>query len=95
MLGFAAGAESDDRLMAARYFGMANYGKIYGLLYMAFGIQPWSRRSYGLVRERDGPTRDLILFAALFMFVAGGALLLTLGRYPNAAASGTAQLQAA
>ena len=96
MLGFAAGAESDViAFMAARYFGMVNYGKIYGLLYMAFGIgSAVSPVLYGSVRDATG-NYDSILFAALFMFVAGGALLLTLGRYPNAAASGTAQPQAA
>ena len=39
LLGFAAGTESDViAFLAARYFGMAHYGKIYGALYMPFGI---------------------------------------------------------
>ena len=39
LLGFAAGAESDViAFLAARYFGMAHYGRIYGWLYLPFGI---------------------------------------------------------
>jgi predicted MFS family arabinose efflux permease len=39
LLGFAAGAESDlIAYLTGRYFGMANYGKIYGMLYMPFGL---------------------------------------------------------
>lgn len=87
LLGFAAGAESDViAYLAARYFGMAHYGKIYGALYMPFGIgSAISPILYGIVRDRTG-SYDPMLMAAMLMFVAGGALLLTLGRYPDAAA---------
>lgn len=85
LLGFAAGAESDViAFMAARYFGVAHYGKIYGLLYMAFGIaSAISPVIYGAVRDGTGGY-DPMLTAALLMFAVGGALLLTLGRYPDA-----------
>jgi OFA family oxalate/formate antiporter-like MFS transporter len=84
MLGFAAGAESDVvAYLAARYFGMAHYGKIYGLLYMPFGIfSAFSPMAYGGVRDATG-NYDLILMIAAGLFVAGGALLLLLGRYPD------------
>lgn len=84
LLGFAAGAESDViAFLAARYFGMANYGAIYGALYMPFGIgSAISPILYGVVRDRTG-NYDAMLMAAVAMFAAGGALLLTLGRYPD------------
>jgi MFS transporter, OFA family, oxalate/formate antiporter len=84
LLGFAAGAESDlIAFLAARYFGMANFGKIYGCLYMPFGIgSAVSPIFYGLVRDRTG-SYDTMLIAAAIMFVAGASLLLLLGRYPE------------
>lgn len=84
LLGFAAGTESDViAFLAARYFGMANYGAIYGTLYMPFGIgSAISPILYGIVRDRTG-SYDAMLMAAVLMFAIGGALLLTLGKYPN------------
>ena len=83
MLGFAAGAESDlIAYLASRYFGMANYGKIYGMLYMPFGIaSAISPMLYGRVRDVTG-SYDQMLYAAMFLFVAGALLLVTLGHYP-------------
>lgn len=84
LLGFAAGTESDViAFMAARYFGMAHYGKIYGALYMPFGIgSAISPILYGIVRDRTG-NYDSMLMAATAMFAVGGAMLLALGRYPE------------
>lgn len=84
MLGFAAGAESDlIAYLASRYFGMAHYGKIYGMLYMPFGIcSALSPVLYGRVRDVSG-SYDPMLAAAAGLFVAGAVLLLTMGRYPN------------
>ena len=83
MLGFAAGAESDlIAYLASRYFGMANYGKIYGMLYMPFGIaSAVSPVLYGRVRDVTG-SYDNMLYAAMFLFAIGAVLLVTLGRYP-------------
>jgi len=85
LLGFAAGAESDlIAYLASRYFGMAHYGKIYGMLYMPFGMaSAVSPAIYGAVRDNTG-SYDGMLVAAAGLFVVGGALLLTLGRYPEA-----------
>ncbi len=85
LLGFAAGAESDlIAFLAARYFGMAHFGKIYGFLYMPFGIgSAVSPILYGQVRDVSG-SYDGMLMVASAMFVIGGALLLGLGRYPDA-----------
>jgi MFS family permease len=83
LLGFAAGAESDlIAYLAGRYFGMGHYGKIYGMLYLPFGLaSAVSPMIYGAVRDATG-SYDAILLAAAPMFVAGGALLLLLGKYP-------------
>ncbi len=84
LLGFAAGAESDlIAYTAARYFGMAHYGSIYGWLYMPFGIgSAISPAIYGAVRDRTG-SYDAMLLVAIGLFALGGLLLLTLGRYPQ------------
>ncbi len=84
LLGFAAGAESDlIAYLTGRYFGMANYGKIYGMLYMPFGLfSAASPLIYAQVFDRTGSFNP-ILEVAIFMFVAGGALLLFLGKYPE------------
>lgn len=83
LLGFAAGAESDlIAYLTGRYFGMAHYGKIYGMLYMPFGLfSAASPIIYAQVYDRTG-SYDPILQVAIGMFVAGGAVLLLLGRYP-------------
>jgi MFS transporter, OFA family, oxalate/formate antiporter len=84
LLGFAAGAESDViAFLTAKYFGLKHYGKIYGALYMPFGIgSAISPILYGLVRDHTGDY-DAMLQAAMVMFVLGGAMLLGLGRYPK------------
>lgn len=83
-LGFAAGAESDVvAFMAARYFGMIEYGRIYGLLYMPFGIfASISPLLYGFVRDQTG-SYDLMLMVSMVLFGIGGGILLALGRYPE------------
>jgi OFA family oxalate/formate antiporter-like MFS transporter len=85
LLGFAAGTESDViAYLAAKYFGMVHYGRIYGVLYMPFAIgSAISPILYGIVRDKSG-NYDAMLSAAMVMFVIGGTLLLTLGRYPDA-----------
>lgn len=84
LLGFAAGAESDlIAYLASRYFGLRNYGRIYGTLYMAFALaSAFSPAVYGRVRDVTG-TYDPMLYAAAGLFVTGALLLLTLGRYPE------------
>ena len=84
LLGFAAGAESDlIAYLTGRYFGMANYGKIYGMLYMPFGLfSAASPVIYAQVYDRTG-TYDPMLEISMLMFIAGGALLLLLGKYPE------------
>lgn len=89
LLGFAAGAESDlIAFLAARYFGMAHFGKIYGCLYMPFGIgSAISPIFYGITRDRTGSYDGMLMLAAA-MFVVGASLLLLLGRYPERRSKG-------
>jgi MFS transporter, OFA family, oxalate/formate antiporter len=84
LMGFAAGAESDViAYLAARYFGMRAYGRIYGFLYAPFGIfSSISPVLYGYTRDTTG-SYDNMLVAAMGLFAVGGALLLALGRYPD------------
>jgi MFS family permease len=88
LLGFAAGAESDlIAFLAGRYFGMREFGRIYGLLYLPFGLfSALSPAVWGLVRDRAG-TYDPILTVAIGLFALGGGLLLFLGRYPELGAA--------
>ena len=84
LLGLAAGAESDlIAYLASRYFGMAHFGRIYGLLYLPFGLMSAvSPLIYGIVRDRTG-TYDPALTIAVGLFILGALLLLGLGRYPD------------
>jgi OFA family oxalate/formate antiporter-like MFS transporter len=92
LLGFAGGAETDlIAYLAGRYFGMANYGQIYGVLYMAFGIAAAVAPTvYGWVRDTTG-SYDPMLFTAAGMFVVGACLLLLLGPYPDFTARAAAK----
>ena len=84
MVGLAAGVEFD--LMAyfvSRYFGMKSYGRIYGLIYAAFGLgSGTSPIIFNLIRG-DSPDYSNVLLLASFGFIIGGALLLTLGKYKD------------
>lgn len=83
LLGLAAGAESDVlAFLTARYFGMANYGRIYGAFYLFFGIcSGISPKLYSRTVGNTG-SYDPMLQIAIFCFLGGAALLLLLGRYP-------------
>ena len=80
----AAGAEFDlVAFMAGRYFGMKNYGFIYGVqlgaILAATGLAPpifsHVHRVYG--------NYDPALMAAGGIFLVAPIFLLTLGRYPD------------
>jgi MFS family permease len=88
ILGLATGAETDlIAFLAGRYFGMAHYGKIYGMLYLPFGLaSAISPAVYGWVRDSTG-TYNPMLYTAMGLFIAGAFLLLALGRYPDFSAS--------
>jgi MFS family permease len=84
LIGFAAGAETDlVAYLTARYFGLANYGRLYGLQYAVFGFASGvSPFLFGKVFDVTGGYQP-ILYAAAVLFVVGAVALLTLGRYPR------------
>jgi MFS family permease len=84
LVGLAAGAETDlIAYLAGRYFGMAHYGQIYGLLLVPFGVAAaLSPALYGWSRDATGDY-GLALNVATGLFLLGGGLLLALGRYPS------------
>jgi MFS family permease len=84
IVGLAAGAETDlIAYLAGRYFGMAHYGKIYGMLYVPFGVAAGlSPALYGWSRDATGDY-GLALNIATGLFLLGGGLLMALGRYPS------------
>ncbi len=84
LVGLAAGSETDLlAYLAGRYFGMAHYGKIYGLLYLPFGIAAGlSPALYGWSRDANGDYAAALHVASV-LFIVGAMLPLLLGRYPS------------
>lgn len=82
-LGFAAGAEGGIiAYLTGRYFGMAHYSKIYGFLYVPFGLfSAGSPLIYAYVRDTTG-SYDPILSVGIIAFLIGGGVLTLMGRYP-------------
>ncbi|MGI9342789.1 MAG: MFS transporter [Gammaproteobacteria bacterium] len=89
-LGLAAGAELDLlAFLTSRYFGVTHYGAIFGGIYAFFtvgsGLAPLI---YARTFDLLGTYRPMLLIAAGFLAVAIG-LLLSLGKYPQAATEDT------
>ena len=84
LIGLAAGAETDlVAYLTVRYFGLANYGRLYGLQYAIFGFASGlSPFLFGKVFDVTGSYQP-ILYVAAGLFVVGAVSLLTLGRYPR------------
>jgi len=82
-LGFAAGAEGGIiAYLAGRYFGMAHYSKIYGFLYVPFGLfSAGSPLIYAYVRDTTG-SYDPMLSVGIAAFIIGGGVLALMGKYP-------------
>ncbi|MEO8308050.1 MAG: MFS transporter, partial [Pseudomonadota bacterium] len=83
-IGFALGAELDLMgYLVARYFGLENFGRIYGLQYGAFifasGLGPlW----VGFVRDATGNYIPALVVSTIGLVVTCGGFLL-LPRYPS------------
>ena len=87
LIGFAAGAELDlMSFLAARYFGMRNYGTLYALLYAALAVCSGTAPAlFALVQDRSGSYAGAFAGAAVLLLLS--AVLVTgLGRYPTDAA---------
>jgi OFA family oxalate/formate antiporter-like MFS transporter len=84
LLGFAAGAELDlMSFLAAKYFGLLHYSKIYAVLYaalaLASGVSPML---FARVFDVTGSYDIGFLIGAGF-FAVGSLMILTLGKYPG------------
>ena len=82
-LGFAAGAELDlMAFLAAKYFGLLHYAKIYAVLYaalaLASGLAPML---FATIFDVTGSYNVGFLFGAGF-FGIGALMIITLGKYP-------------
>jgi predicted MFS family arabinose efflux permease len=84
LLGFAAGAELDlMSFLAAKYFGLINYAKIYAVLYAALAIASGvAPMLFAYIFDETG-NYDLGFLIATGFFAVGALLLLSLGKYPN------------
>jgi MFS family permease len=88
--GLAAGAEFDlIAFLAAKYFGLKHYGKLYGYLFLALMV------GAGVAAPIAGTAYDLtgsygpVLYGAAVICLAGSLSLLSLGRYPQFAGAST------
>ena len=82
LVGVALGAELDlIAFFTSRYFGMKNYGKIYGWQYVFYtlgaGISPLA---FGVVYDQLG-SYDLVLIVSSVGLVLAGFLMLSLPKY--------------
>lgn len=78
--------------LAGRYFGMANYSKIYGFLYVPFGLfSAGSPLIYAYLRDTTG-SYDPILSFGIAAFILGGGVLVLMGKYPASFPANTANL---
>lgn len=84
LIGLAAGAELDlMSFLAARYFGVLHYSKIYSLLYTALALCGGSAPMlFAGLHDLSG-SYDHSFLAAGGMFSASALLVLMLGRYPS------------
>jgi MFS family permease len=84
LVGLAAGAELDlMSYLAARYFGMRHYAKIYAVLYAALAVAAGAA-PYAFARIYDTTkSYHLAFLAAGGLFLVGALVLLTMGPYPD------------
>ena len=89
MIGFAAGAELDlMAFLAARYFGLAHYAKIYSILYATLAVcSGTAPMVFASVYDATG-SYDLGYSIASVLFGVSVGLILLLGRYPQEFAQG-------
>jgi MFS family permease len=85
-IGLSFGAEIDLlAFLTSRYFGVANFGKVYGILFMSFLIgTSFGPYTYGLVYEMTGSYTWILATCVPIILIAAIATGL-LPRYPNLA----------
>ena len=81
-IGISLGAEIDMlAFLAGRYFGVQNFGRVYGVLFMSFLIgTSLGPVGYGLAYEILG-SYDGVLFASIVLMVVSAIFTLPLPRY--------------
>ncbi|MGI9328128.1 MAG: MFS transporter [Pseudomonadales bacterium] len=86
LIGIGAGAELDlMSFLAARYFGLAHYAKIYAVLYASLAIcSGTAPMLFAWVYDTLG-SYDVAFSVAAGLFALGAVLVLCLGRYPDIA----------
>jgi len=82
LVGLAAGVEFDMMAyLTSRYFGMKSYGRIYGIVYAAFGLgSGTSPIIFNIIRGDNADYSNVLSFAAIG-FIIGATSLLFLGKY--------------
>ena len=84
LLGFAAGAELDlMAFLAARYFGLLHYAKIYAILYAALALASGIAPSLFVHIYDTTGSYDFGFIAGAAFFAVGSLLILFMGRYPE------------
>jgi MFS family permease len=84
LIGFAAGAELDlMAFLAARYFGLAHYAKIYSILYATLAVcSGTAPMIFASVYDQTG-SYDYGYAVASGLFLISVVLILLLGKYPK------------
>ncbi len=84
LIGFAAGAELDlMSFLAATYFGLKHYAKIYSILYASLAVCSGTAPML-FARVYDVTlSYDFGFYVAAVLFGLGAFIVLTLGRYPS------------
>ena len=84
MIGFAAGAELDlMAFLAARYFGLAHYAKIYSVLYATLAVcSGTAPMIFASAYDLTG-SYDIGYLIALGLFLLSAVMVLFLGPYPK------------
>ena len=83
-IGFAAGAELDlMAFLAAKYFGLKHYAKIYSVLYATLAVcSGTAPMAFASVYDITG-SYDTGFVVATILFLVASTMVLALGRYPK------------
>lgn len=83
-IGLVTGMEFDMlAFLIGRYFGLRDYARIYGRLYMFLAVAAGSApMTFGAIHDRTG-TYAIPIVAAAGLLLTGAATMLMLGRYPD------------
>ncbi|MFA5494964.1 MAG: MFS transporter [Porticoccaceae bacterium] len=83
MVGVGAGAEFDlAAFLVARYFGMRDYGRLFGLQMAVISGGICLAPTMAAMLYQSTGNYDTVLVVNIVLFLIGSSILLTLGRYP-------------